>query len=99
MEKSFGRRLRQLRIEKGVKQIQMSQDLHMTNSYIYNIEAGLAYPSMSQFFGICEYFGITPAAFMKFDSEQTTKEEELLETVKGFSNEKMDQLIRIAKTI
>lgn len=99
MEKIFGRRLRQLRALKGVKQVQMSQDLHMANSYIYNIESGLAYPSMTQFFAICEYLDIQPSAFMQFEPEQTTKEEELMEAVKGFSNEKMDQLIRIAKTI
>lgn len=77
----------------------MSQDLKMSQSYIYNIESGYAYPSMTQFFAICEYLDISPYEFMKFDSSYTTKEEELLEAVKGFSNEKMDQIIGYIKTI
>lgn len=99
MERVFSERLRQLRAQKGVKRTQMSIDLHMSESYIYNIETGLAYPSMAQFFGICEYFGITPAEFMQFEPERSSKQEELLEAVEGFSNEKMDQVIRYAKEI
>ncbi|MBQ6823018.1 MAG: helix-turn-helix transcriptional regulator [Clostridia bacterium] len=99
MEKAFSLRLRQLRVEKGVTQKQMSRDLMMTENYIYNIESQIAYPSMTQFFAICEYLDIQPSAFMQFEPEQTAKEEELLEAVKGFSNEKMDRLIRIAETI
>ena len=99
MEKVFSDRLRQLRAQKGVKRTQMSVDLHMSESYIYNIEAGFAYPSMAQFFGICAYFGITPAEFMQFEPETTSKQEELLAAVEGFDNEKMDQVIRFAKEI
>lgn len=95
----FSKRLRQLRIQKGVRQKQMSRDLQMADSYIYNIESELAYPSMTQFFSICEYLGISPAEFMKFDLEYTAGEEELLEVVKDFDPERMDQVIRFAKTL
>ncbi len=95
----FQKRLEQLRIEKGVSRKAMSADLQMTKNYIYNIEAGYAYPSMTQFFAICEYLDIMPQEFMRFDSSYTTKEEELLEAVRGFSNEKMDEVIQYSKTI
>ena len=97
--KIFSKRLQQLRMKKGVSQSKMSLDLHMSENYIYNIEAGIAYPSMTQFFGICEYFDITPAEFMQFEPNQTSKEEQLLETVKGLSNEKLEQVIRFAEAI
>ena len=95
--KVFSKRLMQLRVEKGVGQKQMSRALLMADSYIYNIEAGYAYPSMTQFFAICEYLDISPAEFMKFEVEFSSKKEELLETVKDFENEKMDQVITFAK--
>ncbi len=71
----------------------------MTKNYIYNIENGYAYPSMTQFFAICEYLDVMPQEFMKFDSSYTTKEEELLDAVRGFSNEKLEEVIRYSKTI
>lgn len=95
----FKKRLQQLRLEKGVNQEKMSLDLKMTKNYIYNIEAGYAYPSMTQFFAICEYLDIAPYEFMKFDSSCTSKEEELLEAVFGFSSEEMDRVIADAKSV
>ncbi len=97
--KIFSKRLKQLRLEKGVTQKQMSQDLRMADSYIYNIEAEYAYPSMTQFFAICEYLDILPSDFLQFEPETSAKEDELLDAVKGFSNEKMDRLICIAKEL
>ncbi|MBQ7935675.1 MAG: helix-turn-helix transcriptional regulator [Clostridia bacterium] len=95
--KIFSKRLRQLRMEKGVSATTMSRALGMADSYIYNIEAAIAYPSMTQFFAICEYLDIAPGAFLQFESETTGKEEELLDAVCGFDNERMDKLIAFAK--
>ncbi len=97
--KLFSKRLQQLRMKKGVKQEIMSLDLGLTKSYIYNIEAGYAYPSMTQFFAICEYLDIMPHEFMRFDSSYTTKEEELIEAVAGFTPEEMEQMIAFAKAV
>ncbi len=96
-EQIFSRRLQQLRLEKGVSQRQMSQDLKMTNNYIYNIEAGYAYPSMTQFFAICEYLDILPYEFMKFEPGVNSKEDELLDTVAGWGYPELDKLIATAK--
>jgi len=98
-EQIFSKRLQQLRAEKGVSRIQMSQDLKMADSYIYNIEAGYAYPSMTQFFAICEYFDILPYEFMKFEPNTNSKEDELLDTVQGLSDADIDVLIQAAEKI
>lgn len=92
-EKIFRDRLRQLRTERGVTQMQMSLELHMTKNYIYNIERGYAYPSMVQFFSICSYFDLTPAEFMEFEPTLSPGQEELLRAVQGFSDEELAQLI------
>ncbi len=95
----FSKRLQQLRLEKGVDQKTMSQALGFTKNYIFNIEADYAYPTMPHFFAICEYLDITPAAFLQIEPETTGKEDDLLDAVKGFSNEEMDRVIAFAKGI
>ena len=68
-DESFVRqRITQLRLQKGVSEYQMSNDLGHSRSYIYNISSGKSLPPLSEFFSICEYFGITPMAF--FDDKQ-----------------------------
>lgn len=70
----FSKRLAQLRSEKNVSAREMSLSIGQCNSYINSIEIGNNLPSMSGFFYICEYLGITPSEFFDFDnrSPQTT---------------------------
>ena len=64
MELEFVReRITQLRVQKGVSEYKMSYDLGHSRGYINNISSGKTLPSMTEFFAICEYFGITPAEF------------------------------------
>lgn len=65
-------RITQLRLKKGVSEYQMSYDLGHSRGYIYNISSGKALPPLKEFFGICEYFGITPQQF--FDSNSSHPE-------------------------
>ena len=62
-------RISQLRISKGVSEYKMSYALGHSRGYIYNISSGKALPPMSEFFAICNYFGITPREF--FDEENS----------------------------
>ena len=56
-------RITQLRLQKGVSEYKMSYDLGHSRGYVNNISSGKSLPSMSEFFAICEYFGITPVEF------------------------------------
>lgn len=56
-------RITQLRLKKGVSEYQMSYDLGHSRGYVYNISSGKSLPPLSEFFAICDYFGITPAEF------------------------------------
>lgn len=60
-------RVTQLRIQKGVSEYKMSYDLGHSRGYINNISSGKTLPSMTEFFAICDYFGITPVEF--FDAK------------------------------
>ncbi len=62
-------RITQLRLQKGVSEYKMSYDLGHSRGYINNISSGKTLPSMTEFFAICDYFGITPIEF--FDTQRT----------------------------
>jgi len=96
-QKDFSQRLSQLRINKGVSARDMSLSIGQSPSYINNIETGISFPSMTGFFYICEYLDITPSEFFDTQSLNPAKEKELINAVKGLSNEQLDNLIALAK--
>ncbi len=68
MDKNYiADRITELRLNKNVSEYQMSLDLGKNKSYIQNISSGRSFPSMTQFYEICQYFNITPQQF--FDEE------------------------------
>lgn len=67
-EEQFSNRLSQLRTQKGVSARDMSLSIGQNPGYINNIESGKAFPSMTNFFYICEYLDITPMEFFNFES-------------------------------
>ena len=92
----FGRRLAALRMTKGVSARDMSLSIGQATGYINNIENGNNYPSMSQFFYICDYLGITPKQF--FDTDKNpARQNALLDAISGISSEELDTLIALAK--
>lgn len=96
-KKVFSQRLSQLRLNKGVSARDMSLSIGQSPSYINNIETGVSFPSMTAFFYICEYLGITPYEFFDINSNNPAKEKELINATKGLSNEQLDNLISLAK--
>ena len=76
-------RITQLRLQRGISEYQLSYDLGHSRSYIYNITSGKSLPPLSEFFAICEYFGITPSEF--FD-DKLPNPELIHKAVKGLKN-------------
>lgn len=58
MEK-FQERLRELRIEKGLKQRQLAEILQTTDDSIFSWEKGRSQPSIEFICKICAYFEVT----------------------------------------
>lgn len=96
-QKEFSLRLAKLREEKGVSARDMSLSIGQCASYINGVENCASFPSMTVFFYICEYLNITPAEFFATENKNPTKVKELVETVKGLSDEQLDSLITLAK--
>lgn len=95
-EEDFSIRLARLRTEKGVSARDMSLSIGQNPSYINNIETGKAMPSMSAFFFICDYLGITPKEFFDTDAEQP---EELRKLVKNLKRLDRRQFKNIAEIV
>ena len=72
-EEMFPTRLAELRNKKGVSARDMSLSIGQNPGYINNVETGKALPSMSAFFFICDFLGISPQEF--FDTESKDPEE------------------------
>lgn len=87
MEKEqFVDRLVSLRIKKGVSARDMSLSLGQSPGYINNIENGVNLPSMTVFFYICDYFGISPGEFFDLESVNPPRLRSLVESMKSLDD-------------
>lgn len=95
----FGQRLSFLRIQKGVSARDMSLSLGQSSSYINNIENGNNFPSMTMFFYICEYLGITPAEFCDVENHTPSRIDELCSVAKRLSEPQILALVSLAQEL
>lgn len=98
-KEEFIKRLTELRMNKGVSARDMSLSLGQSPGYINNIENGVNLPSMSLFFYICDYFGITPLEFFDMDNSDPAKIREIAEASKGLTSEQLNHVIAIINDI
>ena len=92
----FIKRLVDLRMAKGVSARDMSLSIGQSPGYINNIENGVNYPSMTAFFYICDYLGISPKDFFDTETTNPPKIHALFTAVQGLSDAQLDNLIAIA---
>ena len=98
-ERDFSLRLAKLREEKGVSARDMSLSMGQNPGYINNIESGKSMPSLSGFFYICEYLGISPKDFFDTDAKNPSKATELYSIARGLNDEQLNHLISIVKDL
>ena len=89
-EKEFALRLAQLRDKKGVSARDMSLSMGQNPGYINNIESGKALPSMTGFFYICEYLGITPEQFFESSTADPTRLKTVIADLKLLNDTQLD---------
>lgn len=78
-------RITQLRIQKGVSEYKMSYDLGHSRGYINNISSGKTLPSMTEFFAICDYFGVSPVEFFDKKSSNPKLTQDILTALEQLS--------------
>lgn len=78
---SFATRLITLREKKGISAREMSLALGQAHSFIHGIESKRNFPSMLNFFYICEHLGVTPKEFFNYDNENPEQANELYKEI------------------
>jgi len=79
---AFSERLAFLRSKKGASAREMSLALGLAHSFIHNCEDGRNFPTMLNFFYICDYLGITPKDFFDYTQENPSMDNEILSEIK-----------------
>lgn len=95
----FPERLAHLRLEKNVSARDMSLSLGQSDSYINKIENRRTMPSMTGFFYICEYLGITPQEFFDTNTASPTKTAELLQEISKLSPVKAEHVLQLVRDL
>lgn len=96
-EEMFPIRLAELRTKKGVSARDMSLSIGQNPGYINNIETGKALPSMSAFFFICDFLGISPKEFFDTDSKDPEELRSLDENLKKLDPNQLQNISSIVK--
>ena len=98
-ENIVAKRVRMLRKQKGVSAHSMSLDIGQNIGYISTIEKGKSLPSMSGFFYICEYFGITPQEFFDDNVENPTFLKDIIDDLKRLDAMQLETIATLIKTM
>ena len=92
-------RLAQLRMQKGVSARDMSLSLGQADNYINAIENRKTLPSMTSFFYICDYLGITPQEFFDEGNAHPQKLNELIAATRRLDDSSLALLVDLAKQL
>lgn len=91
-EKEFAQRLAQLRAKRGISARDMSLSMGQNPGYINSIENGKSFPTMMNFFYICEFLHLSPSEFFDMSSDDPEKLRLLMESIKKLSDRQVDSL-------
>ena len=91
-EEYFAARVAALRELKGVSAREMSLSIGQNTGYINYIENGKALPSMSGFFYICEYLGISPCEFFDLDNKNPQELRGIISNLKRLTPKQLESI-------
>lgn len=100
MDVNFVReRITQLRLQKDVSEYKMSYDLGHSRGYINNISSGKTLPSMTEFFAICDYFGISPVEFFDTTTANPKLSRSVLEAMEQLDEDDLELTLTNVKRL
>lgn len=97
-KEQFTKRLKELRLARGVSAQKMSLAIGQGKGYINTIECNRNLPSMKVFFNICDYLGVTPEQFFNLNLKNPIEINELKRSAEGLSSKQLDALISLLKS-
>ena len=99
-ESTFGQRVKKLRTDNGLTQIQLADRLYISESYIALIEADKRNPSMEIVTKLADFFHVTSDYLVKGapidTAEKSTKE--WSELIKGRSDREIQHAMALVKS-
>lgn len=96
-EEDFSRRLSYLRTKQGISARDMSLSLGQNPGYINTIENRKAFPTMSNFFYICEFLHVSPKEFFDWDVADPNELNKLVERMKLLNQEQTAAISTIVR--
>ncbi len=100
VENSFGQRVKKLRQENGLTQIQLAEKLYISESYIALIEADKRNPSMDIVTKLADYFCVTSDYLVKGTAidYKDKSAKEWSEIIKGRSDKEIRYALDMVKS-
>lgn len=89
---NIGNRIRELRLAKGLKVIELAQKAHISQPYLSDIEKGRTTPSIDKLTSICEALNISLGEFFGQPTDLPPDLLQLIETAKKLTPEERKAL-------
>ncbi len=96
-EQFFIQRLATLRKQKGASARDMSLSVGQNVNYVNHIERGKMFPSMTGFFALCDYLGVTPRDFFDTETEHPAKLNALIGNLKKLDEDALDRIAGVVE--
>ena len=97
--KDFAFRLSTLRQAKNVTARDMSISLGQSHNFINNIESGKNFPTMLNFFYICEFLGVSAQEFFNYDNANSLAMSEVISNLEKLNKEQFDNISSVIKDL
>ncbi|WP_409968896.1 helix-turn-helix transcriptional regulator [Bengtsoniella intestinalis] len=91
----FSNRLVHLRQQKNVSARDMSLSLGQGHSFIHSIESGNNFPTMLNFFYMCEFLEIAPKDFFDYGKLNSARMATMIEQLERLSDEQFDSIASV----
>lgn len=95
----IGARIKELRINKGLKVIELAKKAHISQPYLSDIERGRTTPSLDKLASICTALEITIGEFFGYSTDMPPELRLMLEVAKDLTPEQQQAFINLMKTI
>lgn len=95
----FRNRVTHLRVNKNISARDMSLSLGQSASYINKIENGRNFPTMQNFFYLCEYLGVTPLEFFDEELNDPPHLKEVISNLKHLNKEQLSHVAAIVEDL
>lgn len=95
----FSTRLSNLREQKNISARDMSLAIGLSHNSINNIERGKNFPTMLNFFFICEHLGISACEFFDYDTENPNLIGNILTELKNLNTKELEHILGITKAL